>query len=317
MKIYRDLSELGERLPTPVATIGNFDGVHRGHREMFRRVIREARELGGTALVVTFIPHPLKVLPVGKTLRLITTYAEKERLIAASGIDCLLTIPFTAEFAQLTPRGFVEEVLVGNLGVRRLVIGYDYAFGRNREGSVTELRRLGEEFGFAVEVLEPISSGGVVYSSSMIRRMIAAGQVREVVPYLGRHFSLRGTVVHGRHRGLGLGFPTANLVTDQELLPGDGVYAVRVQIGDREWDGAGNIGTNPTFGPGERSLEVHLFDFAGDLYGQEVRLTFIDRVRDERRFADAAALQEQICRDVVRCREILADNVARACQDEG
>jgi len=307
MHIFRSIEEITAKLPNPVATIGNFDGVHLGHREIFRRVKREAAVLGGVSLVITFVPHPIKMLGLRKEFRLINTYAEKELLLEASGVDYLLTIPFTAEFAAIGAEQFVRDILVGTIGIRKLIIGYDYAFGKDREGDVAMLRRLGDELGFAVEVLDPIASGGLVYSSTAVRRMVAEGDVRGVVRLIGRHFSIGGTVVHGRQRGKGLGFPTANLRTDKELIPKPGVYAVKVKVEDATYDGACNIGDNPTFGNGSLSIEVFIFDFDGDIYGREVRLYFVDRIRDEVTFPNPEALQVAIARDVARCREILRD----------
>ena len=211
MIIFRSLEQIREKLPSPVVTIGNFDGIHLGHREIFRRVRRAAAELGGVSVVMTFVPHPLKVLPVGKNLRLINTYAEKETLIEASGIDYLVVIPFSSEFAAISAEEFVRKILAERIGTKKLIIGYDYAFGRNREGNVALLQRLGAACGFDVEVLEPIGTGETVFSSTAIRNMIANGDVKGVVPLLGRHYSISGKVVHGHHRGQGLGFPTANL----------------------------------------------------------------------------------------------------------
>ena len=305
MVTYRTVGEIREKLPNAVAAIGNFDGVHLGHREIFRLVREEAAAIGGGSVVITFIPHPLKVLRVGKELHLITTYAEKESLIAAAGLDYLVVIPFTPEFAAVSARDFVREVLVDAIGVRKLVIGYDYAFGRNREGNVQLLTQLGAEYGFGVEILPPFGNHTTVYSSSAIRRMIAAGDVRGAAPLLGRYYSLTGRVVHGQHRGKGLGFPTANVASDKDLLPPAGVYAVRAVLDGEVFDGACNIGTNPTFGDAGTSIETFLFDFDGDLYGRELRLHFIERVRDERRFSGADDLKAAIAADVARCREIL------------
>lgn len=305
MKVFRSIEEIHEKLPRAVVTIGNFDGVHLGHREIFRRLKRAAAELGGVSVVITFEPHPLKVLPVGKRLRLINTYAEKQTLIEASGVDYLVTIPFTPEFAAISADEFVRDILVERIGVVKVIIGYDYAFGRNREGNAEFLRRLGQELGFEVQVLEPIGDGTTVYSSSNVRRLIESGNVKDVVSLLGRHFSLGGVVVHGFHRGKGLGFPTANLKTDKELIPRFGVYAVKVKIGDTVYDGACNIGDNPTFQDGGTSIEVFIFDYDGDLYGREVRLYFVERIRDEEKFADVETLQKAIARDVARCREKL------------
>lgn len=305
MIIIRHLDDIQGKLANAVVTIGNFDGVHLGHREIFRRVRKAAADLGGPSVVITFVPHPLKLLPSRKRLRLITTYEEKERLIEASGIDYLITIPFDEEFAAITAPDFVGRILVGMIGMKKLIIGYDYAFGRNREGNVVLLRKLGKELGFGVEVLAPIGDGEKVYSSTAVRETIGEGDVKGVVSLLGRHFSLDGTVVHGHHRGKGLGFPTANLATENELIPKSGVYAVKVRIDDAICDGACNIGSNPTFGDESTAIEVFIFDFEGDLYGRRLRLYFMERIRDERKFSGAEALQQAIQSDVARCREIL------------
>jgi riboflavin kinase/FMN adenylyltransferase len=305
MVIFRNINEIAGNLSDAVVTIGNFDGVHLGHREIFHRVRKSADDLGGVSVVITFIPHPLKLLPTRKNLRLITTYAEKEALIGASGVDYLVIIPFTEDFAAKTATEYVKHVLIRLVGMKKLIIGYDYAFGRNREGNVTLLRRLGLELGFAVEVLEPIGNGETVYSSTGIREMISKGDVSGVVSLLGRHFFLDGTVVHGHHRGKGLGFPTANLKSGNELIPKNGVYAVKVDLDGALYDGACNLGSNPTFGNEMSSIEVFLFDFQGDIYNRDLRLFFIERIRDERRFPTVESLQKAIQLDVTKCREIL------------
>lgn len=305
MIVYRTGEEIPGPLTNPVVTVGNFDGVHPGHREIFRRVRAAAAESGGVSVVVTFIPHPLKVLAPERDFRLITTYAEKERLIAESGVDCLVTLPFSREFAAIPAAVFVRDILIGRIGMKRLIIGYDYAFGRNREGGVDLLGRLGREMGFEVEVLEQIGDGETGFSSSMVRERIAAGDVRGVAPLLGRHFSVGGKVVHGMHRGRKIGFPTANIEAKEELLPTPGVYAVKVEWEGNLRDGACNIGDNPTFQGTRLTVEVHVLDFDGDLYGKSLRIHFIDRVREERKYPDVLSLIEAIQEDVVRCREIL------------
>jgi len=308
MKIIRNLSHAGD-LKNPVATIGNFDGVHMGHRQIFRQLKKAAAEIDGVSVVITFTPHPLKVVPSGKKLRLISTYDEKERLLGASGIDYLVVIPFTKEFAAISAREFVSDILVHSIGIRKLIIGYDYAFGRNREGNIGFLRQLGKEYGFAVEVLEPIWDGKTLFSSTNIRKMVEEGNVKDVVRLLGRQFSITGKVVHGHNRGKLLGFPTANLQTENELIPKCGVYAVKVKMDGNLFDGACNIGPNPTFGDEAISIEVFIFDFDGDLYGQDLQLFFIESIRDERKFPDAVALQHAIESDVSNCREVLKDTV--------
>lgn len=196
MEIIRDLSDF-KVLKNPVATIGNFDGVHMGHRQIFRKLKQAAADLDGVSVVITFAPHPLKVLPSGKNLRLISTYEEKELLLGASGIDYLVVIPFTERFAALNAREFVSEILVGSIGIKKLIVGYDYAFGHNREGNIGLLRQLGKEYGFVVETLEPIWDGKTIFSSTNIRKMIEEGNVRDVVAPLGRHFSIGGKLFTG------------------------------------------------------------------------------------------------------------------------
>jgi len=306
MKIIRNLSHIGA-LKNPVATIGNFDGVHIGHRQIFRQLRQAAAGINGVSIVITFAPHPLKVVTSGKKLRLISTYDEKERLLEASGIDYLVIIPFTKEFAALSARAFVIDILVSSLGIKKLIVGYDYAFGRNREGNIGFLRQMGKEFGFTVEVLEPIWNGKTLFSSTNIRKMVEDGNVKDVVHLLGRHFSIGGKVVHGHHRGKTMGFPTANLQSENELIPKCGVYAVKVKLNGEMYDGACNIGPNPTFDDEAISIEVFIFGYDGDLYGQSLRLFFVERIRDERKFPDVCALQRQIKDDVSRCREVLKD----------
>lgn len=312
MVIFRSISEIGEKLRHPAVTIGNFDGVHLGHREILRRVRELARAQDGVSVVITFAPHPLQVIAPDTGVKLITTPKEKQALIEASGIDYLLEIPFDLSFASISATEFVERVLVGAIGMESLVIGYDYAFGRGREGNVKLLRRLGERFGYTVELLQPISGRGLVYSSTAVRTMVSEGNVAGVVSVLGRHYAVTGTVVHGHQRGRGLGFPTANLATEKELLPAAGVYAVKARIGSALYDGACNIGTNPTFGDEQLSLEVFLFDFDGELYGAEVTLIFIERLRGEMRFPNPEALKQAIAADVARCKVILKDVAVEA-----
>jgi riboflavin kinase/FMN adenylyltransferase len=306
MKIIRSLDEIKEKLSNPVVTIGNFDGVHLGHREIFRQVKKSAAVLGGVSVVITFVPHPLKVLAPRGNFRLITTYAEKEALIEASGVDYLVTIPFSKKFAEISAETFVRDFLVRQIGMKKLVIGYDYAFGRNREGDVNLLRRLGNELDFSVEMLEQIGNGEIVFSSSAVRSFIEDGEVEKVVPLLGRFFSIKGRVVHGLHRGRQLGFPTANIEADDELLPKEGVYAVKVECDAQYFDGACNIGSNPTFKGGKLTVEVNILDFDGDLYDRYLRVYFVKRIRSDREFPDVASLKLAIARDVELCRQILS-----------
>ncbi len=306
MKIVRSLRQLQSPPPAAVVTIGNFDGVHLGHREIFRRVVDEARRRQGTATVITFEPHPLRLLAPHKAPPRINTPAEKVRLIRASGIDLLVVLPFTRRLAALSAADFVDSILVGKLGTTRLVIGYDYAFGYRREGNAEFLAAAAKTHDFTLEVLGPLRADGEIYSSTRIRQTLLAGDVAGVVEVLGRHFTLDGRVVSGVGRGRQLGFPTANLQTAKELLPMPGVYAVKVRLGRRLYDAVANLGFRPTFADGGESMEIHLLDFSADLYGKRLRVYFIERLRGERRFASAAELSAAIGADIDRAREILA-----------
>lgn len=306
MKIIHDLQELTTVPCHTVATIGNFDGVHLGHRAIFRRVISAARQSQGTATVITFNPHPLKLLSPERAPLLIDTYAERERLIAASSIDLLVCLPFTVDLAALPATTFVTDILIRALGLKHLIVGYDYAFGRDRQGDAVFLQGCGERYGFTVEVLPPITQNQDVYSSTRIRQLLQGGEVAAAADLLGRHFTLEGEVIHGAGRGQNLGFPTANLRTDKELLPREGVYAVKVRYGATLLDGVANIGRNPTFGENELTIEVHLLDVHPSLYGETLRLYFLERLRGEERFATVPELGAAISADIDRARQIIA-----------
>lgn len=315
MRIIRDLKELSAPLNRAVVTLGNFDGVHLGHREIFRSLVRYARSIDGTSVVYTFVPHPLKVLAPERAPRLINTQAEKERLVAASCVDVMICAPFTRQTANLSPEYFVEEILVKTIGVRHLIVGYDYTFGRDRQGNGEYLRQRGAELGFSVDILGPIAQDGDVYSSSRIRKLLLAGEVEAVIPLLGRHFTLEGEVVHGVKRGRSLGFPTANLQTEKELLPRPGVYAIKARLEGVMYDGVVNIGCNPTFRQEGNSVEVHLLDFDQQIYGRNLRLYFIQRLRNEMAFPAVEELVAAIHRDIEQARKILATTRVLAFRD--
>ena len=307
MEIIRSLCEIKKPFKHTVVTLGNFDGVHLGHRAIFRRLVSRARAKDGVAVVCTFDPHPLKVLAPDKAPRLINTRSEKERLIAASQVDVLLQIPFDFELASLSPSIFVDDVLLQTLGVEHLIVGYDYAFGKGRSGDVDFLRLQGKRKGFGVDIFGPVQHGGKVLSSTRVRQSILRGDMLDARDLLGRHFNLEGEVVHGDQRGKSLGFATANIDTDKELLPLPGVYAGRVKVSglNCEHDAVINIGHKPTFGENSLTIEVHLLDFKDDLYGETLRVYFVERLRDEAVFPDADALIQAIKFDVSRARNIL------------
>src|ERR1039457_171725 len=281
MVIFRNINEIRGAIFNAVVTIGNFDGVHLGHQKIFSRARTASRALGGPSVVVTFVPHPLKLFPSLKSLQLLTPYSEKENLIKASGVDYLVVIPFSHEFAAIHAREFVSDVLVGQIGMKKLIVGYDYSFGHNREGNIQLLTEMAADLDYSLEVLEPIGKVEVVYSSTGIRKKLNEGKVKDVISLLGRNYSITGTVIHGHHRGKGLGFPTANLATENELIPKNGVYAVKVLIAGKMFDGACNIGNKPTFSDESTTIEVFVFDLDVDLYGKSIKLFFIDRIMDE------------------------------------
>ena len=305
MDTLKSLDHLPHSFYPSAVTLGNFDGVHLGHRELFRHLVKLARQLNIPSVVYTFEPHPLKFLAPDKAPLLLNTPEEKRRLIAASHVDYLIESPFTSEFATMSPEQFVDDVLVAKLKVKALVVGYDYAFGRGRLGNVDFLRACGKEKGFTVDMLQPVGADGLPYSSTRIRTMVAAGDVAGVVRLLGRQYNLEGVVVPGDQRGRKLGFPTANLETTKEQLPPPGVYAVKVRCRLLEYNAVVNIGYRPTFDGKMSTIEVYLLDFTGDLYGEKLRMYFVERLRGEQKFDTIDALVNAISADVLRARQIL------------
>jgi len=306
MRIITGSHVFNKNLEGSVVTIGNFDGVHRGHAELFRLLKRKSEELGLPSVVVTFEPHPLTLLAFETSPPLITTFEQKVALIEGEGVDCLVVIEFTRTFSLFTAESFVRQLLCESLGMRHIIIGHDYAFGRERQGNYETLERMGPELGFTLEDLDPVGEGGAIFSSSLVRRLIADGDVSGAAEILGRYYAISGKVVHGRELGHLLGFPTANIATRNELIPLDGVYAVMVALGDRLFEGACNIGTNPTFEGKVRTIEVFLLNFSGELYDSELEICFVRRLREEKKFPNADALIRAIGEDVAACRTVLA-----------
>ncbi len=306
MDVIRHITSCARRFHAPVLTLGNFDGVHRGHQAIFARVVAEARRLGGDAVAMTFAPHPMAVLRPASAPPALTSLRDKLGLIAATGIDVVLLQRFTMTFAQLAALEFVERFLVGAVGAVKLVVGHSVSFGHDRRGNATLLEELSGRLGFAVEVIGPVAVDGHEVSSSAIRKAIAAGDVRFAANLLGRPHRLEGRVVAGKRRGARMGFPTANVAVREGMLPPDGVYAVVADVAGAERPGVANVGTNPTFHDAARMLEVHLFDFDGDLYGERCRVSFVERLRGEVAFPSVDALVAQIRLDAERARSILA-----------
>jgi riboflavin kinase/FMN adenylyltransferase len=310
MNVAYDIQDIQGAVGPSCVTIGNFDGVHKGHQKLFERVRKMSTVLEASSVVVTFDPHPLRVL-AKKSPPFITLLEQKLELIADLGMELCLCLPFTREMASMEPRDFVRSYLVQGLGMRHLVIGYDYAFGRGRSGNYELLQALGREMDFSVEQVGPVLVDDAVVSSSRVRDMVQAGKVWEVRPLLGRFYQVRGQVVRGRNRGGRLlGFPTANLLLRDELFPKPGVYAVWAQgvFGTRP--AVANIGYNPTFDNHVLSVEVHVMDLDRDLYGTDLRVHFVHRLRSERRFSSLDELKGQIAKDAALGRQVLSEDEA-------
>ena len=306
MSVVIDNLELIEKpLENPVLTIGNFDGVHKGHLALFKKVITRASAIKGKSVVMTFDPHPIKIMMPGNGPPLITPTPQKLKLIENAGIDLIICVPFTKEFATISAHDFVLKILVEKIGVKELVVGYDYSFGHNREGKIELLKKMGNELDFRVHVIGPYKINGTLVSSTSIRNLIKDGELAEAKNLLGRDYQICGTVIKGQNRGGRLlGFPTANLELMDELSPRAGVYAVEVLIDECVYYGVTNIGYNPTFGIQPLSIETHILDFSGDLLGETIRVNFIERLRDEKTFKTIEELSEQIGRDISSAKEL-------------
>lgn len=308
MKLIEDLDLIKAPFEKAVITLGNFDGVHKGHRALLDTAIEKARDIKGTSVAVTFEPHPIKVLGNGTPPPLITIYEQKVELIERSGIDVLVSIPFTPDFANMDPADFIENLLVGKFGMVAIVVGEDYSFGKKRRGNISMLREYGDKLGFEVIVPPWITTkdeDGRI-SSTRIRDMIIGGDVKNVTALLGRHFQIRGKVVSGRDRGGKLlGFPTANINLRDELSPQTGVYAVTVKCSYGLFKGVANIGYSPTFDDHLFTIEVHILDFNHDIYNQDIRVNLIEKLRDEQKFSGIDELSAQIRKDIEKARIIL------------
>jgi riboflavin kinase / FMN adenylyltransferase len=289
-------------------TVGSFDGVHRGHQAVLEEIDRRARASGRSSVLVTFDPHPLEIVNPEAAPPLLTTGPERLEILALSPLDYVLLVRFDRHLASLTPEEFVREVLLERCAVRELVIGHDHGFGRGRSGDVETLRRLGKSHGFEVDVVPPVDFGGQHVSSSRIRRAVAGGDLSTAAAMLGRPYGVVGRVGAGERRGRLLGVPTINLseLSPRKLLPPDGVYAVRVEWREGSAGGMMNQGPRPTFQDGRRILEAHIFDFDGDLYGEWVRIEWVERLRDIERFGSVDQLQQQLQQDRTRAVAALA-----------
>ncbi|CAB1064385.1 FMN adenylyltransferase (EC / Riboflavin kinase (EC [Olavius sp. associated proteobacterium Delta 1] len=310
MKVFNHLDQIIEPFNHAVITIGNFDGVHIGHQALFHEVIEKAETISGTSVAMTFEPHPLRVLKQNNHPPLITLYEQKSELIQRTGIDVLICVPFTIEFAALSAEQFVRDLLVQKIGIKAIVVGEDYSFGKNREGNIDLLRSYGPEYGFEVIVAGWIKSARALaerISSTKIRQLVTDGRMGQAEKMLGRNYQIRGKVVTGRDRGGKLlGIPTANINLHDELCPKTGIYAVTVECEGNQHRGVANIGYSPTFEDHEFTVEVHIFDFSANIYGRKIRVNFIQRIRDEIKFSNISELIDQIKLDIAAAHEILA-----------
>ncbi len=308
MELIEDIDRIGGPFPKAVVTIGNFDGVHKGHQSLFHQVIERAEEINGTSVVITFEPHPLRALGYGGP-SLITRKDQKIELISAVGIDKLICIPFTKEFASITAADFIEKFLIEKIGMHTIIVGPDYTFGKNRKGDIFFLKKQADIKDFELIVPDWIrdsEKGKERISSTRIRELVMEGKVHETPKFLGRYYQIRGKVVKGRERGGSqLGFPTANIKLHDELCPKMGVYAVMVECVAGKFKGVANIGYSPTFDDHIFTIEVHILDFSEDIYNTRIRVNMIRRLRDEKKFSGIDELSNQIKTDIEKARTIL------------
>ncbi len=307
MELIEYINKIEKPLKKTIVTIGNFDGVHKGHQTLFKKVIEKSKAIQGTSVAITFDPHPLRALRKNGP-SLITRKDQKAELISVAGIDKLITIAFTKAFASMSAHDFVYDFLLNEIGMVSIVVGPDYSFGKNKEGDIDFLKKTGKEAGFEVIVPDWIQKSETEtarISSTMIRELVMEGKVHEIEQFLGRHYQIRGKVVKGRERGGSqLGFPTANIKLHDELCPKMGVYAVNIETVKGNFNGVANIGYSPTFDDYLFTIEVHLLDFSDDLYGTRIRVNMIKRLRDEKKFAGIKELSAQIASDIETAKTI-------------
>lgn len=306
MDIYYGLDDIGY-YENVVVALGNFDGVHLGHRQLIQKTIEKSQQLNGTTAVLTFDPHPLKILAPEVCPPMLLSKGEKIQKLSELGAELLIIIPFSREFARLTPKDFVKDILVEKLKARGVVIGYNYTFGFKGQGTPETLTALGRDYGIETIVVPPVEYQGVEVSSTFIRNLLVRGEVHEAGKYLGYCPFIVSEVVAGDQRGRTIGFPTANLEPGEEvLIPANGVYAVRVYIDGEVFKGVANIGLRPTFKlDSHRNIEINIFDFCKDIYGRKIKVEFVQRIRGEQKFESVQDLIAQIARDALKARGVL------------
>ncbi|MEX0719273.1 MAG: bifunctional riboflavin kinase/FAD synthetase [Balneolaceae bacterium] len=301
-----------EHKANTVVTVGTFDGVHKGHLALIEGVVSKAKKRNARSVVVTFDPHPREIINPGKGgIKLLTTLQERAEIMNDIGIEVLLVIPFDRDFSLLNSEEFVRDIIYKKVGVSEFVIGYDHHFGRDREGTIDTIESLGVELRFDTHVVSKKEMGNTTISSTVIRKTISEqGDVKKAADFLGRHYLLNGIVMHGAERGRQIGFPTANIHPEHEnkVVPKNGVYAVKVRVEEEWYGGMMNIGIRPTFDGQEKTLEVNIFDFAREIYGEKIQVRFIDRIRDEVKFDGVEALKAQLESDKMRSLKILSSS---------
>jgi riboflavin kinase / FMN adenylyltransferase len=311
MQLVETLDQISTPFQNAVVTIGNFDGVHKGHQALLHQVIKKARQISGISVALTFEPHPLRALGIASP-PLITRHDQKMELLEQSGIDVVVCLTFDKEFAAITAHDFISDILVNKIGMKAIIIGPDYTFGKNRTGNIALLKEQGKILGFETIVADWISdaaSGTRRISSTRIREIVMNGKVEQAKKYLGRHYQIRGKVITGRNRGGSqLGFPTANIKLHDELCPKFGVYAVTVETVHGTFMGVANIGISPTFDDHVFTVEVHILDFDHDIYGTRIRVNMVARLRDEKKFSNITELSHQIQKDIYIAKDILKKN---------
>ena len=306
MKVYRSIEDFPSEINT-IITTGTFDGVHKGHKQVIKRLNDIAKKQGCESVLLTFYPHPRHVLyPDDQQLKLLNTIDEKTEELKKSGLQHFVVHEFTKEFSRTNSVNFIRDLLVNKLKMKHMVVGYNHHFGRNREGSYDDLKELAELYNFELERIPPQNEGDVTISSTKVRELLLAGDVEKAATYLGYSYPINGKVVKGNARGRTIGFPTANILVENKwkLIPADGVYAVKVKLDEKQFYGMLNIGERPTLSDNEHRIEVHIFDFSGDIYGADIKVEFVKRIRDEKQFDNLELLKKQLRIDESNCKKV-------------
>jgi len=305
VKVYHSIEDFPSEINT-IITIGTFDGVHKGHKQVIKKLNNIARKQGFESVVLTLYPHPRHVLyPDDQQLKLLNTIDEKIEELRKSGLQHFVIHEFTKEFSRTKSVNFIRDLLVNRLKMKYVVVGYNHHFGRNREGSYDDLQELAELYNFELEKIPPKNEGNVTISSTKVRELLLVGNVEKAATYLGYSYPINGKVVKGNARGRTIGFPTANILVENKwkLIPADGVYAVKVKLGGKQFYGMLNIGERPTLSDNEHRIEVHIFDFSADIYGADIKVEFIKRIREEKQFDNLELLKKQLQIDENNCKK--------------